>query len=260
MQAQCLHEQTNTPPRATAHMRRSLVFVPGARTDACSVCAHTTMCTPAGLTDQERREFTALIVPYRRLAGGEALYRAGDSFTHLYLVKTGSLKSVVMLPDGREQITGFHFAGDTLGIDAMASVSHPSDAVALENTTLCAIQRTALSQLARRVDNVQAHVERLLAREVVRDHGVMLLLGRMTADERVAVFLQSLSARFRARGYSPHEFYLPMAREEIGNYLGLTLETVSRALSKLRKAGVLGVDGKHIRVMEPAALQHAAQA
>jgi CRP/FNR family transcriptional regulator len=231
----------------------------GARSAACGLCAHAGVCLPQGLSDAERAQFTALIAPHRRLSAGEVLYRAGEAFTHLYLVKTGAFKTVVMLPDGREQITGFHFAGDMMGLDAMASATHPSEAIALEGAALCAVPRIALAQLARRVERVQNHVERLLAREVVRDQGVMLLLGRMTADERVAVFLHSLSARFRARGYSSQEFNLPMAREDIGNYLGLTLETVSRALSKLRKAGVLSVDGKHIRILQPAALQVAAQ-
>ena len=231
----------------------------GARSAACALCAHAGLCLPQGLSDAERAEFTALIAPHRRLSAGEVLYRAGEAFTHLYLVKTGAFKTVVMLPDGREQITGFHFAGDMMGLDAMASAAHPSEAVALEDAALCAVPRVPLAQLARRVERVQTHVERLLAREVVRDQGVMLLLGRMTADERVAVFLHSLSVRFRARGYSPQEFNLPMAREDIGNYLGLTLETVSREFSKLRKAGVLAVDGKHIRILQPAALQTAAQ-
>ena len=213
----------------------------------------------AGMMPREQDLGDAQIAPHRRLFAGEVLYRAGETFTHLYLVKTGAFKTVVMLPDGREQITGFHFAGDMLGLDAMASATHPSEAIALEGAALCAVPRVALTQLARRIERVQTHVERLLAREVVRDQGVMLLLGRMTADERVAVFLHSLSARFRARGYSSQEFNLPMAREDIGNYLGLTLETVSRALSKLRKAGVLAVDGKLIRILKPAALQVAAQ-
>jgi CRP/FNR family transcriptional regulator len=225
------------------------------RISMCAVCAHGARCMPPGLDDAERREFSALIQPHRRLAAGDPLYHAGDDFTHLYLVKTGAFKTVVMLPDGREQITGFHFAGDTLGIDALASTQHPSEAIALEDATLCALPHAPLAQLARRRERVQRHVERLLAREVVRDQGVMLLLGRMTADERVAVFLRGLAARFRSRGLSATEFHLPMAREDIGNYLGLTLETVSRALSKLRKTGVLAVDGKHIRILDADRLQ-----
>lgn len=246
------------PPRVAAR-RFCGALRSSAKSPACTQCAHSALCLPEHFSDAERAEFAALIVPHRRLAAGEALYRAGEAFTQLFLVKTGAFKTVVMLPDGREQITGFHFAGDMMGLDAMASDAHPSEAIALEDATLCALPRAPLAQLARRAESVQGHIERLLAREVVRDQGVMLLLGRMTADERVAVFLQSLTARFRARGYSPHEFHLPMAREDIGNYLGLTLETVSRALSKMRKAGVLAVDGKHIRVLQPAALQAAAQ-
>jgi CRP/FNR family transcriptional regulator len=110
-------------------------------------------------------------------------------------------------------------------------------------------------RLSQRLEHLQTYVQRLLAREVVRDQGLMLLLGRMQADERVATFLLNMSQRFKARGYSPLQFTLPMAREEIGNYLGLTLETVSRCFSRLKSAGVLNVENRHICILNPDALQ-----
>ncbi len=223
----------------------------------CERCALNAICVPEGLSSDDRKEFTALIFQHKRLRAGETLFHAGEPFTHLYFVKTGSFKTVVLLDDGREQVTGFHFAGDALGIDAISSPSHPSEAVALADAHVCAIPFASLTRLSRRVEHLQSYVQRLLAREVVRDQGLMLLLGRMHAEERVAAFLMNLSSRFRARGYSAHEFTLPMAREDIGNYLGLTLETVSRCFSRLKNTAVLDVDNRRIRILNVAKLQTA---
>ena len=237
------------------HLR---VVEPAAAGHACEHCALNSICLPEGLSGSARQEFTALIFQHKRLRAGETLFHAGEPFTHLYFVKTGSLKTVVLLDDGREQVTGFHFAGDALGIDAISSPNHPSEAVALEDARVCAIPFTQLTRLSRRIEHLQSYVQRLLAREVVRDQGLMLLLGRMQAGERVAVFLRNLSHRFHARGYSAREFTLPMAREDIGNYLGLTLETVSRCFSRLKHTGVLHVDNRHIRILNLDALQRVA--
>jgi CRP/FNR family transcriptional regulator len=227
------------------------------RSSACEHCALAAVCVPEELALQERQDFTALIFQHKRLRAGETLFHAGESFAHLYFVKTGSLKTVVLLDDGREQVTGFHFAGDVLGIDAISSPHHPSEAVAMTDTHVCAIPFAQLTQLSYRVEHLQTWLRRLLAREVVRDQGLMLLLGRMHAEERVAAFLMNLSNRFRARGYSGQEFTLPMAREDIGNYLGLTLETVSRCFSRLKNARVLEVDNRRIRITDIDALKGA---
>jgi CRP/FNR family transcriptional regulator len=232
------------------------VVDPNARAaTTCQHCALNGLCLPDGLAGKEREDFAALIFQHKRLQTGQALFRAGEAFANLYFVKTGSLKTVVLLDDGREQVTGFHFAGDVLGVDAISSPAHPSEAVALEETQVCAIPFAQLTRMSQRVECLQTYVQRLLAREVVRDQGLMLLLGRMHADERVAAFLLNVSQRFKARGYSPVEFTLSMAREEIGNYLGLTLETVSRCFSRFRGAGMLFVENRHIRILNPAALQ-----
>jgi CRP/FNR family transcriptional regulator len=223
--------------------------------NACEHCSLRGVCVPEGLGDRERQDFTALIFQHKRLLAGQTLFRAGESFHYLYFVKTGSLKTVVLLDDGREQVTGFHFAGDVLGLDAISSPAHPSEAVAIEDANVCAIPIVQLMRLSQRVDHLQTYLHRLLAKEVVRDQGLMLLLGRMTADERVATFLLTLSRRFKARGYSSREFTLPMAREEIGNFLGLTLETVSRCFSRLKAARVLAVDNRQIRILDLEGLQ-----
>jgi CRP/FNR family transcriptional regulator len=248
------------PVAQTAVMfpQRVRLHVVGEKAEAknnCEHCALNGVCVPDGLAAHERQDFTSLIFQHKRLTAGQALFRAGENFNHLYFVKTGSLKTVVLLDDGREQVTGFHLAGDVLGVDAISSPTHPSEAVALEDTNVCAIPFAQLMRLSQRVEHLHIYVQRLLAREVVRDQGVMLLLGRMQADERVAAFLLNISQRYKARGYSPVEFTLSMAREDIGNYLGLTLETVSRCFSRLKSAGVLEVENRHIRITNINALQ-----
>lgn len=243
-------------PFAMRQQLRVVESATGVRS-TCSQCALHALCLPEGLEEADQKEFTTLIFQHKRLRAGQALFRAGEPFTHLCFVKTGSVKTVMLLDDGREQVTGFHFAGDVLGIDAISSTAHPSEAHALEDTHVCAIPFAAVSRLSRRVEHLQTWLQRLLARELVRDQGLMLLLGRMNADERVAVFLRNLSRRFQARGCSPREFTLPMAREDIGNYLGLTLETVSRCFSRLKNAGVIEVDNRHIRILNVDALHNA---
>lgn len=243
---------------ASRHNLRLVEPTAPARGSHCGQCVLNALCVPEGLSGRDRQDYTSLVFHYRRLQAGQALFRAGEAFNHLYFVKTGSLKSMVLTDDGREQVTGFHFAGDALGLDAIASGAHPSEAVALEETHVCAIAFNQFTRISQRVESLQAYLQRLLARELVRDQGLLLLLGRMQADERVATFLLSLSRRFMARGYSPLEFTLPMAREDIGNYLGITLETVSRCFSRLKAAQVLAVDNRRIRILNPGALQKAA--
>ena len=236
---------------APASTRAQLRALTGsAAQSACDLCRVNTLCLPDGISASQRSEYTALIAQHRKLAAGEALYHAGDPFTHLYLVKTGTFKTVVLSNDGREQITGFRLPGDTLGVDAISYHAHASDAMALEAARVCAIPFSQLARLAQQSAAIQGHLHRLLAQEVVSDQGVMLLLGRMTAEERVVTFLLNLARRFEARGQSRHAFNLSMTREEIGIYLGLTLETVSRCFSRMKHSGWLALEGRLVRIID----------
>jgi CRP/FNR family transcriptional regulator len=165
------------------------------------------------------------------------------------------MKSCVLHDDGREQVAGFHMAGDLLGLDAIGSGNHTCDTVALEDTEVCEIPFTSLEQLSREMPSLQHQLHRIMSREIVRDHGVMLLLGSMSAGERLAAFLLNLSQRFAARGYSPSEFRLRMTREEMGSYLGLKLETVSRTLSSFQERGLIEVRQKQVRIIDFAGLK-----
>ena len=216
----------------------------------CSTCAMRVFCLPGNLTPEETSRIESMICPSRTIKHGESLFRAGDSFQSIYAVRAGSFKTVVMHRDGREQVTGFHLAGDVLGLDGICSGSHSCDALAIEDSKVCIIPFQLLETMCRDVKAVQQHVHRLMGSEIVREATLMMLLGTMSADQRVATFLLSLSSKLKSRGYSPAEFHLRMTREEIGSYLGLKLETVSRMLSKFQKDGLLDTHGKQIRILD----------
>lgn len=186
---------------------------------------------------------------------GAYLYRAGEHFQSIYAVRTGFFKTATLLNDGREQVTGFHMMGEIIGMDAISTDIHPCDAIALEDSEICEIHFSQLEQLSRNIPTLQRHLHRILSREIVRDHGIMLLLGSMKAEERLAAFLLNLSQRFAARGYSSSSFNLRMTREEIGSYLGLKLETVSRTFSKFQKDGLINVQNKSIELRDLVALK-----
>jgi CRP/FNR family transcriptional regulator len=222
----------------------------GRAATACSACAMHALCMPQGLTPAETERMEALISTSRTVRSGESLYRANDSFQSIYAVRAGSFKTVVMHRDGREQVTGFSLAGDVLGLDGVCSGRHSCDALAIEDSKVCIIPFHLLEAMCRDVKTVQQHVHRLMGGEIVREATLMMLLGTMSADQRVAAFLLNLSGKLKSRGYSPAEFHLRMTREEIGSYLGMKLETVSRMFSRFQKDGLVDTHGKQIRILD----------
>ncbi len=217
---------------------------------ACSSCSLQELCLPAGIEAREIEKIDRLVNQRRRISRGDCLYRAGTPLAALYAIRSGFMKSCVLHENGREQIVGFHMTGDLLGMDAIGSGRHMSDTVALEDSEVCEMPFSLIEQLSREIPALQQQLNRVMSREIVRDHGVMLLLGSMKSEERVAAFLLSLSQRFAARGFSPTEFNLRMTRQEIGNYLGLKLETVSRALSGFQERRLMKVRQKHVRILD----------
>jgi CRP/FNR family transcriptional regulator, anaerobic regulatory protein len=222
---------------------------------ACSGCNLRELCLPVGLSDDQLGALDEMVSQRRALARGEALFRVGEPFTSLYAVRTGFFKTCVSSEDGRDQVTGFQMAGELLGLDGIGTERHTCDAVALEDSSVCVIPFHELEALSREFSDLQRQLHRIMSREIVRDHGVMLLLGSMRAEERLAAFLLNLTQRLKSRGFSASELILRMTREEIGSYLGLKLETVSRAFSKLQDDGSLEVRQRQIRVLDPDALQ-----
>ena len=216
----------------------------------CSTCHLKDLCLPFGLPESDVERLDGLMFGRRRVKMGQALYREGDKFHFIYAVRSGTFKSGLTLKDGREQVTGFHMAGELMGLDGLAQGKHASTAIALEDAEVCAIPYANLSDLAATSTQLQHIVSRLMSREIVREHSLMMLLGSMSAEERLAAFILNISQRMKARGYSATEFHLRMSRAEIGSYLGMKLETVSRTFSQFQQQRLLEVDKKHIRILD----------
>ena len=213
------------------------------------------LCLPIGLGADALRQLDELVAARKRLKKGDVLFRDGDAFTALYAIRMGSCKTTVLAEDGREQVAGYHMLGDVIGMDGIATGRHGSQAMALEDSEACLLPFKDLEMLSRSVAPLQHNLHRFLSREISRDHSVMLLLGGMRAEERLAAFLLNLSQRYRERGYSSTEFVLRMSREEIGSYLGLKLETVSRLFSRFQQEGLLQVQGRSIKLLDIATLK-----
>ena len=224
----------------------------------CSNCSMRELCLPVGLEPEALRQLDAVVTARTRLKKGGMLYRAGEPFTALYAVRLGSCKTTILAEDGREQITGYHMQGDIIGLDGIGTERHRCEAVALEDTEVCVLPFDRLEELARTIAPLQHNLHQFLSRDIGRDQNVMLMLGSMRAEERLAVFLLNLSERFRRRGYSSTEFVLRMTREEIGSYLGLKLETVSRLFSRFQEEGLLQVQGREVKLFDLSALNQLA--
>lgn len=213
---------------------------------ACSSCSLRELCLPMGLSPDELTRLDNLVSTRRKIRRSDTLYRSGDPFSAIYAVRVGFFKSNVLLEDGRDQVTGFHMPGEIIGMDGIGTEKHSCNAVALEDSEVCVIPFARLEEVALEVRSLQRQFHKMMSREIVRDQGVMMLLGSMRGEERLAAFLLNLSQRFVARGYSPSEFHLRMTREEIGSFLGLKLETVSRIFSRFQEDGLIIVQHKHI--------------
>ena len=222
---------------------------------ACSSCNLRELCLPMGLNLEEMDKLENVISSRRRIKRGTPLFNTGDKFTSLYAVRSGFFKTCVTTADGRDQVTGFQMTGEIIGLDGIVSDRHSCDAIALEDAEVCVMPFDQIEELSREFTTLQHHVHKIMSREIVRDHSVMLLLGSMRAEERLAAFLLNLVQRLHARGFSQSELILRMTREEIGSYLGLKLETVSRTFSKFVEEGIVEVKQRHVRIVDTDALK-----
>jgi len=226
------------------------LITPQALKASCAGCSMHQLCLPMGLDNADIDRLDQIIGRRRRLARDERLYAAGDSFRNLYAVRFGHFKTYQVNAAGEAQITGFQMAGELLGMDAISTDRHRCNAVALEDSEVCEIPFANLQELFAHVPTLLRHFHRMMSQEITREQNVMLLLGNMRAEQRFAVFLVNKSARYAARGYSPTSFQLRMSREDIGNYLGLTIESVSRLLSRFRKLGLIAVDKREVQLLD----------
>jgi len=220
----------------------------------CMSCAMRGLCLPLGLDAVAMRRLDGLITERIRVKRKDTLYRPGERFSAVYAIRLGTFKTLVLAEDGREQITGYHLAGAVIGLDGVGDDRYTCQAIALEDSEVCVVPFDLLDRLAAEVPTLRRNLFRLVSRDLSRDHTMMLLLGSRPAEERLTLFLLDLAERYRARGYSAHEFVLRMTREEIASYLGLTLETVSRLFSGLQEEGLLQVQGRAVKLLDVSAL------
>jgi CRP/FNR family transcriptional regulator len=216
----------------------------------CSNCNLRELCLPGNLCAEDLHRVESMVYARRRIKRGDTLFNAGDAFSSIYSIRSGFFKTHVIDDSGREQVTGFFMGGELLGMEGVGAGNYHATAIALEDSEVCVMPFSLIEEIARTIPALQRRLHAVLAREIVRDHGVMMLLGSMGAAERLATFLLNLSMRFTRRGYSQSDFHLRMTREEIGSYLGLKLETVSRLFSRFQQDKLIEVQQKHVRILD----------
>jgi CRP/FNR family transcriptional regulator len=217
---------------------------------SCNNCSISQLCLPVTLNESEMGKLDDIIERKKPFHKGDLLFEAGKSLNSLFAVRSGSFKSYTISEQGDEQITDFHLAGDIIGFDGLSNMQHQSYAQAMETAMVCEIPFTTLDDLAGKLPKLRQQIMRLMSSEINYDQEMLLLLNKKTAEERLAAFIGNLSVRFGERGFSKKEFRLTMTRGEIGNYLGLTVETISRLLSRFQKAEVIKVEGKFITILD----------
>ena len=242
-------------------MSQPLSYVPnrapivGALKAGCAGCSMHELCLPMGLDTADIERLDKIIGRRRRIKRDETLYRMGDPFKNLYAIRFGHFKTYQINSGGEQQVTGFQMGGELLGMDAISADVHHCDAVALEDSEVCEIPFTRLEDLLGHMPTLLHHFHRIMSQEITREQNVMLLLGNMRAEQQFAAFLVNLASRYAARGYSPTSFQLRMSREDIGNYLGLRIESISRLLSRFKKRGLLLVDKREVQIVDPVRLE-----
>ena len=232
---------------------------PSAGPSNCSNCAVRHFCLPSWADPGARAVFDRIRISRRRVRKGQPVFHEGDRCDFIYAVHFGSFKSTSALRDGHEQVVSFHLPGELFGFDGLDDGRHPTTARALEDAEVCVVPYAELDQMAGEQRSVREHITHMFVAELVRERRLMSLIANTLSEERVAAFLLGLSQRLSDRGYSPREFQLRMTREDIGSYLGTSLETVSRCLSSLARQGHLLVHRRHIQIVDVPGLQASCQ-
>ena len=217
---------------------------------SCESCNLAELCLPRGLNQVELESLEKLVRQTRPMHKGDYLFRSGDPHSSLYAVRSGSVKLFTDSDDGDEQIIGFYLPGEIVGLDGFETGTHNCSAVALETSSLCGFPCSQLTEICQSIPALQEQMFRIMGRELSHENRLLLTIGKKNAEERIATFISSLSARFKILGFSPLDFHLSMSRQEIGNYLGLTIETVSRVLSRFQKNGIIEIDNKRITIVK----------
>ncbi|MBE0439134.1 MAG: fumarate/nitrate reduction transcriptional regulator Fnr [Gammaproteobacteria bacterium] len=221
---------------------------------ACQDCSLFRLCLPLGLQNSDLAQLDTIIKRSQSYKRAHTLFSTGNEFKSLYVVRSGSFKTTISAVNGREQVTGFYFPGEFIGLDAIHQQSYQSNAKALETSSVCELPFENLQDIGKQMPQLQIQLLTRLSKELSSDKNLMLLLGKKTADEKIATFLLSLSKRFHDRGFSATEFQLTMSRSDIANHLGLAVETVSRVMSRFQEDGLIEINGKAISLLNTTAI------
>jgi CRP/FNR family transcriptional regulator len=226
------------------------------RAPSCSTGRQTDLCLAEGLDPDARAQIERLLLKQVHFPKGGVLYRGGDPFRALFAVRSGSCKTVLISKSGQERVAGFHMEGATIGVDGIGNDRHECQAVALEDTEVCRLQFSELEHLAQYSEQFRHNLYRMLSQEILRAQTLMTTLVARRAEQRLAVFLLELSSQYQTRGYSSREFLLRLSRREIGSYLGIRLETVSRLFTRFQREGLIQVQrrGRSVKLLEPASV------
>lgn len=215
---------------------------------SCSACMLKDSCFPIALEVPSVADFNALVQRARPLHKGEYVYREDQPFTTIYAVRSGAFKAYSVSESGEEQITQFYLPGEIFGIDGLSRNRYATSVVALETGAICAIPFERLRELSARIPTLQRHIFQMMSQAIVTDQEMITLLGKYDAERRVAAFLQRLSRHHASRKLSASKIRLPMTRTDIGCYLGLTVETVSRIFSRFQKIGLLSLENREVEI------------
>lgn len=218
---------------------------------ACKDCNLFQLCLPVGIDGDDLERLDNIIKRRRPLKRGDLLFHESADFQSIYAVRSGSLKTYSAASDGQEQVTGFHLPGELLGLEAISGRAHPCAAKALETTSVCEIPYERFEELCSELPSLQQLLLQVMSKELLHEHTLLQMHGKKGADERLASLLLSISNRYKARGFSPTDFHLSMSRNDIGNYLGLAVETVSRLFTRFQREKLLTVQRKHICILDP---------
>jgi len=217
---------------------------------SCRNCALADLCLPHGMDPAEMERLDEIVVRQKPLQPGQHLFRAGDKSHALFAVRSGALKSYYITEEGEEHVLGFTLPGELTGMDGLGGGIYSSTSVVLETASICKLPINRLEGLCRELPGLHRQMMNLAAREITSDQRMLMLLGKRSAEQRLASFLLSLSTRYKRRGLSGSEFNLPMSRQDIGNYLGLAIETVSRLFAQFQEKKTLRVNRRQITITD----------
>lgn len=221
----------------------------------CSSCRLADICIPIALEMEDVNKLETIVNRGKALNKGEHIYREDEDFKSVYAVRLGCVKTYRLTGDGKEQVTGFYLPGEVFGVDGVAGGTHSNSAISLDTSAICAIPFERLEELSSSIPSLQRHLFKLLGREIAEDQKLITMLSKNSADERMAALFLSLSKRYSERGLSGTNIRLPMSRGDIANYLGLTVETVSRVLSRMQKQHIIAIDNKEVELLDEGKLR-----